>query len=399
MNYYIITLFLVSLPLLRPNVTEAFIPSKLIDKLIDEAEENQKIILGEASETIVHEMIIKRGLLRSVAKYFYKIASDRIDLSKLETGEYYHTHKLFADFFNHRPYCSFELKYIIHKEFQPEIDSVDLNPETKDLPWAHFDAGTFRESNERVIHFFHLIHEHIENREYKSARRLLAQILHTIQDFYSHSNWIEMGNNDINRDIGTQEFVERHPIAEDSEVTCNDNCQLVTNECNLLIELIYNLMQKIGYNSATIRCPVKYYKCDNNVVLLNKLVSGFYEGQKLKDGTPIKKPANTQKCSHGGLVDGDSFSMSSYGGINKDSGHYLFSPRADLHLIAADLAVKHTEFVFDQIRDKYGDNVFAEMLKLNTPIGDFNMCMSLAIRTESGIMALVHGFFFSFFYF
>lgn len=95
-----------------------------------------------------------------------------------------------------------------------------------------------------------------------------------------------------------------------------------------------------------------------------KLVSGYVVNEKLEDGTAVVKPIGKMKCSHGGLFDNSSFEPS-LGGINKDSGSYLLSPRADLHLIAASLAIEHTEFFFDSIREQIGDQKFEEFLSLN----------------------------------
>jgi Heterokaryon incompatibility protein Het-C len=36
------------------------------------------------------------------------------------------------------------------------------------------------------------------------ARQSLGQALHTIQDFYAHSNWLELGNIKINKDLGRE---------------------------------------------------------------------------------------------------------------------------------------------------------------------------------------------------
>lgn len=51
-------------------------------------------------------------------------------------------------------------------------------------------------------------------------------------------------------------------------------------------------------------------------------------------------------------------------GINKDSGYYVFSPHADLHLTAANLAILHTENYFDMLRTSIGDTEFANFLNL-----------------------------------
>jgi hypothetical protein len=112
-----------------------------------------------------------------------------------------------------------------------------------------------------------------------------------------------------------------------------------------------------------------------------KLVSGYYVNQKSSDNRDVNKPKNKMKCSHGGLIDSDSYITNAIGGINKDSGYYLFSPRADLHQIAAGLAIKHTEYFFNQIKDKFGEKVFVDFLKLEMPVGNFgNLCASSSNR-------------------
>ncbi len=50
---------------------------------------------------------------------------------------------------------------------------------------------------------------------------------------------------------------------------------------------------------ALSRKLLTYYKCNGNLIKLNKLVSGYYEGQKLEDGTDVPKPKDKNKCSHG----------------------------------------------------------------------------------------------------
>ena len=38
--------------------------------------------------------------------------------------------------------------------------------------------------------------------DYVSAREFVGELLHTIQDFYSHSNWVEFEPNVINLKLG-----------------------------------------------------------------------------------------------------------------------------------------------------------------------------------------------------
>lgn len=204
----------------------------------------------------------------------------------------------------------------------------------------------------------------LKEQDYREARKLTGQILHTIQDFYSHSNWVEMGNTDINRDIGTLEF-NKIPVAKRSDnLTCASNCTLVTIKCNLVVNTLMYLLSKISkFENTHYTCPLKYFKCSGNIVALDRLVSGYYVHQKLPNNMTIQKPNKTMKCSHGGIVDSDSFKPA-LGGINKDSGFYFFSPHADLHLAAAKLAIKHTEFYLDQIRARIGDDEFNKFLKI-----------------------------------
>lgn len=189
--------------------------------------------------------------------------------------------------------------------------------------------------------------------------------MHTVQDFYSHSNWIEMGNvQSINTLIGTTAFNTQSIATMADNVTCVSNCTLVESKCSFLLQLLVRFLEKINFHSFPIKCPVPYYKCSGNLLTLDKLVSGFYSGQKLPDGSAYTKPTNGYKCSHGGMLDADSMKVQALGGINKDSGYYIFSPKADLHLIAAQLAINHTEYYFNSLRSSIGDDEFDKLMQI-----------------------------------
>jgi hypothetical protein len=73
-----------------------------------------------------------------------------------------------------------------------------------------------------VINFKESFYSSIQIDEYKTARKYSGQILHTIQDFYSHSNWVEMGNTiEINTEIGTTEFEKNERIVNKDTETSN----------------------------------------------------------------------------------------------------------------------------------------------------------------------------------
>jgi hypothetical protein len=168
------------------------------------------------------------------------------------------------------------------------------------LPYAHFDAETFTQSNQRVINFTTQIYSEINSDDYDTARALSGQIMHTIQDFYSHSNWVEMGHtNDINYAIGSVQFNSLPVATAADNVTCVSNCTEVSVTCSPFIQLLNSFLQLIKFHSFKVTCPILYYRCTGNLVQLNKLVSGYYSGQKLDNGDTIAKPDGMLKCSHG----------------------------------------------------------------------------------------------------
>ncbi len=176
--------------------------------------------------------------------------------------------------------------------------NLKTSSKTKDLPYAHFDAETFIQSNQRVIKFLTSINSSLQIKDYATARRLSGQILHTIQDFYSHSNWVEMGKTVINKNIGSTSFSSLPIISNEETTACLNNCSITEMKCGTLVNILINLIKFVGI-STSLNCPLIYYKCTGNIVQLDKLVSGFYTGQKLEDETPVLKPEFQSKCSHG----------------------------------------------------------------------------------------------------
>ena len=350
---------------------ESFVPAKLLTQVINQMDTQFNGDFGKQSDTIVHDEIIKRGIIQSVVRYFYDQpnGSQRIDLNKIN-NKYYDLTNLYFDYYGFY-ICSITLKDLIRLYFQPNVALVDLDSSTKDMPYAHFDAEKFNESNERVIQFTQKTYDQLKAKDYGSARATAGQILHTIQDFYSHSNWVEMGRTYLNLDIGTTNFSKLETAQTNDSNLCVSNCTAIKEECNLFMSIIVRLLNAVGYTTKFIICPLEYYQCTNNVVASNKLVSGYYTDQKLPDGTSVDKPDGLNKCSHGGILDA-SASKIAKGGMNKDSGYYLFSPHADLHLKAVALAVNHTELFFNRIRTNIGDVEFDRFLRLSISQSDLN---------------------------
>jgi hypothetical protein len=72
----------------------------------------------------------------------------------------------------------------------------------------------------RFILLFYLVINDVLNKtkDLVQARQLLGQLLHTLQDFYSHSNWIELGKKEINERLGLHEDIG--PVAAANQSTC-----------------------------------------------------------------------------------------------------------------------------------------------------------------------------------
>lgn len=170
-----------------------------------------------------------------------------------------------------------------------EVNSAPL----KNVAAAHFNGEQFKEGSRRLLELKSaVVASLLEGVKFEHARQLVGQYLHTLQDFYSHSNWVELGNRvrAYNSLTNGGNSIPSEFISKPNERTC-------------------------------IPCPVATEKndsCDNNLIT-QKITSGYHDGQD------ISKPANSSKCSHGGLLD-SSADEETGGGINKDSAASQWSP-------------------------------------------------------------------------
>ena len=111
-----------------------------------------------------------------------------------------------------------------------------------------------------------------------------------------------MGKTYINKEIGQLNFSSLPIISKNESSACLNNCTITQMECNFLVSILVRLIHALGFTTP-LDCPLIYYKCSGNIVALDKLVSGYYTGQKLEDETPVLKPEMELKCSHGGILD------------------------------------------------------------------------------------------------
>ena len=92
-------------------------------------------------------------------------------------------------------------------------------PGLKENPALHFDAEAFEEAKQLLYVRNNQINIVAGDGKFSTMRNLLGKSLHSMQKFYSHSNWVEMGNDAI-LDLIWDDFGN---IASNKTDTCNEN--------------------------------------------------------------------------------------------------------------------------------------------------------------------------------
>ncbi|XP_070826960.1 von Willebrand factor A domain-containing protein 7 [Chaetodon trifascialis] len=206
--------------------------------------------------------------------------------------------------------------------------AMDFLSSTRSDPVYHFDSERVDSAMVMLRQFWAQTLLSVRAKEYQSARHSLGQLFHSLQDFYSHSNWVEMGQRSIYLHL-LQPEEPAVPVAKEDTPTCM--------ECF----------------SATCR--------DN---LLPRLTNTEQDSRLLTTGYFSTSPSKPEgKCSHGGILDSSRF-MGAKGGINKDSTSPLFSPHHYLHVEAATLATEATLSVLRDLRDTVGHKTFLRLFSV-----------------------------------
>jgi von Willebrand factor A domain-containing protein 7 len=161
----------------------------------------------------------------------------------------------------------------------------------------HFDGESFPEGQLRLLTLRQQVRVDLRAGQISTARTDLGRALHTLQDFYSHSNWVELGHGSPNQDLG-----------------------------------------RPGHTLT--RLPADIQKCSGSTLRTSGLTSGYYPGED--------RTAGSGACRHGGLLD----SASRFQGINKDTRNPLLSPHSANHELAAGVATAATvQFLHDLAGD------------------------------------------------
>lgn len=175
----------------------------------------------------------------------------------------------------------------------------------------------------------------LKNNRVEGARWKLGGALHTLQDFYSHSNWIERQNTQPHPQVGRGIRIES--TASLHENTCIDCIKQAPS------------------------CP----DCSRDLTT-ERLTTGYYGGQ-----TDNSRPEGVAKCSHGGTKDstatgGDEDNPTS--GLNKDTKFCELSPHASLHATAASVGTAATKQFLLDLKGKVSETEFMQLLGIGPSV-------------------------------
>ncbi|XP_073335897.1 von Willebrand factor A domain-containing protein 7 [Pagrus major] len=212
--------------------------------------------------------------------------------------------------------------------FQTSISNMYFSNAKVDVVFAlseehHFDDETFQGGRDVITAGVSAVKASVKLENFVAGRWTLGRVCHTLQDFYSHSNWVELGNSaPYSTLIRPDQPLEN--LAGPTTPTCR-NCTGGNCDNNLLPELLQQGLLTSGY--------------------FNIFSSA--------------KPAG--KCSHGGSFDRTSM-QDPVGGISKDD---IGSSHGSLHHKAADLAVNATMELLEDVRLSVGDKNFLRLMGLS----------------------------------
>ncbi len=211
---------------------------------------------------------------------------------------------------------------------QPNLASID---QQLGAPEDHFDDEQFLVGIAQVRAKKTQILMMINQGRYTQARKLLGAATHGIQDFYAHSNWVELGNQSIFTGLESGTVPMSFNPAGNNDKGPIRLAGEGEDVCQFKVEQQYDRVTG-GIAATKTVSPEFLPKAAKGG---NVLTSGFFFAQI---------PYNAAKCRHGAIFDG----------INKDTPTTLHGK--EFHTIARRLAKEHTiAFVKDILSQLNGD--------------------------------------------
>lgn len=272
------------------------------------------------------------------------------------------------------------------KEIRDADASVDDMTGEFNNPSAHCDNELLHDCTFRINSLKHAITDNLKDdnaRNGAGARREVGRALHTLQDFYSHSNWIEIsGGSAPNPDLG----ISLIPSLSAAQATC-DNTQ-----ANLTGFGLSNLTT--GYFDGLGFADAPSGKCRHGVTVGATIVSGIHKDEPSRDGHAAAREAaveGTRKFIEEILdaegVRGNDLaiaefmdSIGTFGFVIDDTGS--MGTEIDgvknivvnlVSAIQADPEISYTNFLFE----RFGDPDVGEPLTSKTPGAILNAVFGL----------------------
>ncbi|XP_078597567.1 von Willebrand factor A domain-containing protein 7-like [Branchiostoma floridae x Branchiostoma japonicum] len=223
-----------------------------------------------------------------------------------------------------------------------DIDRHDLWTSSVHFNAEQFQTALTRLRNLRTIIIETLQKADLTDLDVSAARINTGSYLHTLQDFYSNTNWVENNGAAIYEDLGMPDS-PNPAVASPGINTCS------STDC-----------PPGGPSGGPLTT------CENNLISPEGVLTSGY-----RSGQDVDKPAATHgwlgKCSHGGTHDATREATAT-GGINKESLDPAESPHHFLHNTAAQAAMDATEhFLYatgSGLKDQVGVDVFRRFFNL-----------------------------------
>ena len=269
-----------------------------------------------------HDEITKCALYQVTAKYLENIYREEVNIGRINYGRC-------GD-------AKASIKKAVKKygfDWSIYDNALDLiaksNRHVDKYDWsveeAHFDSETFAQGAARILQLKVAAIESLEDNYSNNARSFIGNLFHTVQDFYSHSNWVDFEPSQINENLFRRENLG--PVADFTQRTC-----LSCASTSCVSQVAPELTQKRILTSGYFR--VKYL------------------GGKMKP---------RGKCSHGGDVDSTKIEDAVGGGINKDTQSSI---QGEKHLTAVALAQQSSFQILLDLWGIVGPNKFGQFLGL-----------------------------------
>ncbi|XP_051561363.1 von Willebrand factor A domain-containing protein 7-like isoform X2 [Myxocyprinus asiaticus] len=243
--------------------------------------------------------------------------------------------------------------------------AVDLVFLLSDAP--HVDNEAFSEARDLIIQGVAAVKASMKQENYNSARVRLGALFHTLQDFYSHSNWVELGFTTPLRNM-TRSDLPLNNIAGPKTPTCR-SCYGENCSGNILPEILQQKILTSGYfnlfssSKTAAQCSTSHTSRQPAASVPPSPPSHTHPLREahVPDSEPYPGDLEKCKCSHGTSADRTSRHEPT-GGINKDT---ISSEHGFLHHSAANLAISATMEVLEEIRLAAGNTAFLRLMGLN----------------------------------